>query len=343
LLLSLFCGAGGLDLGFEEAGFRIGLAFDKKADSVASYNHNRPAPSVAHCADVRELTLEKLDEIYGEEFAPQGVIGGPPCQSFSRANHGVADDDPRHELPLVYAALIQQLNNRSPVRFFAMENVPGLRTPKHAERLSIVKAALHEAGFNVFDTLLNACNYGTPQIRERLFVVGINRGLYGPQSMWKPPTVRTAPEEMLTVRDAISGFEEPVLYERNADPSTFPLHPNHWCMKPKSDKFQRAGALIPGRTSNRSFRTLPWDSPSMTVAYGNREVHVHPECHRRLSVYEAMLLQGFPHRYQLLGSLSSQIAQVSEAVPPGLAYAVACSIQAQLATPAIAGGLSAAA
>ena len=100
-------------------------------------------------------------------------------------------------------------------------------------------------------------------------------------------------------------------------------------MNPKSRKFFD-GSLTPGHSSGRCFKTLAWDSLSFTVAYGHREVHVHPDGHRRLSVLEAMKLQGFPDKYVLEGTLSAQIDQVSEAVPPPLAEAVATSIRAML-------------
>jgi DNA (cytosine-5)-methyltransferase 1 len=101
-------------------------------------------------------------------------------------------------------------------------------------------------------------------------------------------------------------------------------------MTPKSKSFSTPGALVPGTARGRSFRTLHWDQPSPTVAYGNREVHVHPDSRRRLSVYEAMLLQGFPPTYELLGSLSDQVTQVSEAVPPPLGHAIAESVKQAL-------------
>lgn len=91
-------------------------------------------------------------------------------------------------------------------------------------------------------------------------------------------------------------------------------------------KFSKAGALVPGNGNGRSFKTLHWDRPSLTVAYGHREVHIHPGCHRRLSVFEAMRLQGFPDSYELLGNMSEQYSQVSEAVPPKLAQVVAQSV-----------------
>jgi DNA (cytosine-5)-methyltransferase 1 len=324
LLLSLFCGAGGLDLGFERADFEIGLAFDKKADSVLSYNHNRPGAAYAHCADVNDVTLEMLDGLWGGRFEPEGLIGGPPCQSFSQANRSITEKDPRHQLPLVYARLLRQLNERSAVKFFVMENVKGLRSGLHAHRLALFKKALSEAGFFVSEQLLNAVDYGTPQNRERLFIVGLNSKLFGTPA-WNGPAKPVSEGRVRPVRSVLEGLPEPVHFSRAADPDEFEHHRNHWCMAPKSPRFSN-GSLTAGDSSHRSFKTLAWDKPSITVAYGHREVHVHPGCHRRLSVHEAMLLQGFPPEYELIGSLSSQIDQVSEAVPPPMAEAVANSI-----------------
>jgi DNA (cytosine-5)-methyltransferase 1 len=270
--------------------------------------------------------LESLDQLHGGVFTPSGIIGGPPCQSFSIANATVNETDPRHELPLVYAELLRALNQRHPVDFFVLENVPGLCRKRHSKRLAKIKRRLSQAGFTVAQALLNARDYQTPQDRERLFLVGLNSQRFRRVS-WNKPESTTGIDERYTVRSTIGDLAEPVFFERGLDPETFPEHPNHWCMRPKSTKFTRAGALAPGAGQSRSFKTLDWDKPSRTVAYGNREVHIHPGCHRRLSVYEAMLLQGFPAEYRLLGNLSSQIAQVSEAVPPGMASAVARSVQ----------------
>lgn len=328
MLLSLFCGAGGLDLGFERAKFEIGLAFDKKADSVLSYNHNRPDDTHAYCADVNDITLEFLDKLWGSEFRPTGVIGGPPCQSFSQANRSITEKDPRHQLPLVYARLLKALNARNPVQFFVMENVKGLRSGLHAHRLALFKKALGDAGFHVSEQLLNAADYDTPQNRERLFIVGLNRQLFG-RAAWRRPAKAPLAKRNRPLASVLKGLPEPAHFSKNADPGKFPHHRNHWCMAPKSPRFTNGG-LTEGDSSHRSFKVLAWDKPSVTVAYGHREVHVHPGCHRRLSIYEAMRLQGFPHEYELLGSLSSQIDQVSEAVPPPMAEAVARSVSAML-------------
>ena len=331
MLLSLFCGAGGLDSGFEAEQYEIGLAFDLRKDSIASYNHNRPKPPHGHVGDVSKLTPEELDRLHGQTFAPEGIIGGPPCQSFSRANTVYLDADPRHSLPLAYANLLKALNERSPIKFFVMENVTGLMSERHAHRLRRIEKAFDDAGFSLSHTVLLATDYGTPQIRERLFVVGLNRGLYG-EAKWTPPVkVPTADGRRPDVRGAIGHLPEATLFERDLAPSDIAHHPNHWCMQPKSPKFTTPGALRPGDGANRSFKTLSWEAPSPTVAYGHREVHIHPGCHRRLSVYEAMLLQGFDKDYELVGSLSSQIVQISEAVPPPVAAAVAASVREQVA------------
>lgn len=327
MLLSLFCGAGGLDLGFEKAGFLIGLGFDRNSDSVLSYNKNRPDRPVGHVGDVARLTLRDLDKAFGRRFAPSGLIGGPPCQSFSQANVHQFDEDPRHNMPVAFASLLGKLNRREPVDFFVMENVIGLTLKRHRKTLAKTLTMLRRAGFTVEQAILNAKDYGTPQTRERLFLVGFNKKEF-PGLRWAPPDPVDNPT--LTVRDAISWLPDPTFFERGLNCDAIEPHPNHWCMSPKSPKFQKPGALLEGDVKSRSFKTLAWDKPSIAVAYGHREVHIHPGGTRRLSVYEAMLLQGFPKTFRLHGNLSSQIRQVSEAVPFPLALAVAQSVAKQL-------------
>lgn len=326
MLLSLFCGAGGLDLGFEQAGFEIGLALDRKKDSVDSYNRNRPEAAVAQVQDLADISLETLDLLFGGEFKPAGVIGGPPCQSFSQANVNQRVDDVRSSLPRAYADLVGTLHRRSPLDFFVMENVVGLTLAKHEPTLVAVEEKLREAGFRTARLMLNAKDYGTPQNRPRLILVGVNKAKF-PEVDPEKLGVRQEPGG--TVRSKIGALGEPWHFSRSIDMSRHPEHINHWCMAPKSPKFHQEGGVKPG-VKGRSFKMLDWDTPSIAVAYGHREVHIHPGGRRRLSVYEAMLLQGFPAEYELVGSLSSQIDQVSEAVPPPLAKAVAEALQRRL-------------
>lgn len=324
MLLSLFCGAGGLDQGFEEAGFEIGLALDKKADSVASYNHNRPGKVTAKRFDLSRVTCADIDEMYGSAFHPTAVIGGPPCQSFSQANVNQRTDDDRTKLPTSFANLIAKLHARSPLDFFVMENVVGLTKKKHTAKLEAVERILSRAGFVHRRFLLNAVNHGVAQRRPRLFLIGLDRKRFPGVDLSKLTIGTRAP---LTVEDVIHDLPQPTFFSRTATVNDH--HPNHWCMTPRSPKFSRPGGVTPG-VAGRSFKTLSWDQPSITVAYGHREVHVHPSGKRRLSVYEAMLLQGFPPDYVLVGTLSSQIDQVSEAVPPPLAEAVARALKDSL-------------
>lgn len=322
-LLSLFSGAGGMDLGFEEAGYEVGAAFDIRPDAVASYNRNRGS-SVARVSDIRTLAATDIVSTIG---VPLGVIGGPPCQSFSIANSSHDSNDPRHRLPFRYARLISELNRSNGVAFFVFENVPGLLSKRYSRRLALLLTKLSRAGFNVARCVLDAKDYGVPQTRRRLFVVGINRYLFGDLS-WRSPDA-SVKGEPLSVRTAIGELPEPIHFKELLPGGAIPFHANHWCMTPRSQRFATTGALVAGRSSHRSFKVLSWDKPSLTVSYGNREVHIHPDCHRRLSVFEAMRLQGFPDRYVLTGTLSSQITQVGEAVPPPLARAVAESIMRQ--------------
>lgn len=328
MLISLFCGAGGMDLGFEEAGLPVSLAYDIRDDSISSYNSNRAGEDGAgRVVDIRKLTVKKIDNDLGEVFLPIGLVGGPPCQSFSWANTADLDDDPRHTLPDQYARLVKRLSERSPLHFVVFENVVGLTGPRHVHVFEKLKSKLHRAGFNVTSAILDAYDYGVAQRRKRIIVVGYNRDIYG-SLQWTPP--QPVPKaERKSVREKLQGLPEPTFFERNLAADQIPFHPNHWCMKPKSRRF-REGLLVPGTKNRRCFKTLHWDEPSPTVTYGNREVHVHPNCTRRLSVLEAMRLQGFPDSYVLKGNLSSQITQVSEAVPPPLAYVVAKSIREQL-------------
>lgn len=323
-LLSLFCGPGGLDEGFKQAGFKTLVAIDNDKECINTFSHNHPGVK-AQVEDITQLTLEKLDNIWGGQLQPIGVIGGPPCQSFSVSNVHQSETDPRHRLPEAYASLLKKLNARHPISFFVFENVPGLLGQKHIHRYENFKRMFEQAGFKLYEQLLDAKNYGVPQERPRIIIVGINVKLY-PGKQWAPPPKEN---QFKTVADVLEGLPEPVFNAPGLDPETFPEHPNHWCLVPRSVKFKNR-RLKQGDMWGRSFRTLTWNKPSWTVAYGHREVHVHPNGHRRLSMYEALLLQTFPKRYRLTGNLSAQIRLVSEAVPPKMAWHIAKSVRESL-------------
>lgn len=323
-IISLFSGCGGLDLGFSQAGFETVLASDVDPIAVKTYNFNH-GNSISQIVDLAVVDGQSIiqllqDKNLGE--SPSGVIGGSPCQTFSHSNVHFKSDDIRHTLPGAYAAILKKLNEQYSLDFFVFENVRGITFNKHQKEFSHFKSLFEDAGFRIFEGLLDALDFGVPQKRPRVFVVGFNKDKYKDLDFRFPTTNNRT---ICTVADAIYTLPEPKFFKRGLKPEDIPYHPNHWAMQPKSKKFQN-GSLKEGQTNSRSFRVLSWKKPSWTVAYGNREVHIHPSGRRRLSVYEAMLLQGFPENYQLLGTLSDQVRQVSDAVPPPMGKALAEAI-----------------
>ena len=329
MILSLFSGCGGLDLGFERTGFTIGLAYDIRRDSIASWNRNRSGRNRGHVADLCRITVADMDNHYGARFMPSAVIGGPPCQSFSQANRSPLADDPRRKLVRRFFSIALRLHrHRNPLDFILLENVPGFAKADNGRLLKREVERLEAQDFDTRVFYADAVCHSVPQHRKRLFVLALPKSKSA-ASKWRSPVGN---DKKKNVSDAISGLPSPIYFTRGLDPAAIPLHPNHWCMTPKSRRFFD-GSLVEGHCSTRSFKTLAWNRPSVTVSYGHREVHVHPDGARRLSVFEAMKLQGFPDAYVLDGTLSSQIDQVSEAVPPPLAQAIAASIVSAIAAP----------
>ncbi len=327
-LISLFSGAGGLDLGFELKGFKTIAAYDKEPSAVETFNHNRDR-KIAREEDLLTYPGKKIIDDVNKlnlDLLPRGVIGGPPCQYYSNGNKTPREnDDPRRILPIKYAEILKKLNDEYRLDFFVFENVKGLVRPAHINDFNNLVKLFENAGFYITHTVLDAFDFKVAQYRQRVFIIGWNKDFYTKDSYEFP---KGEPSN-LNVQDKIGCLPEPQFYERNLDSSKFPEHPNHWTMQPKSRKFNNPPP--PGlNKSTRSFRRLAWEEPSYTVAYGHNEIHVHPNGKRRLSIYEAMLLQGFPegrNGYELRGSFSDQVTLVSDAVPPPLAETLADSVK----------------
>ncbi|WP_198137686.1 DNA cytosine methyltransferase [Terriglobus sp. TAA 43] len=318
-IVSLFCGAGGLDLGFVKAGFSIAVALDKSAAAVKT--HSRNFSSESHCVDLRELGPKgviALVERHIEPGARVGVIGGPPCQGFSRANTESHPNDPRNALVGLYLEIIHELKRKYRVDFIVFENVLGIQDSKHLVLYQGLLDEISKLKFNATAMRLCSLDFGVPQKRNRVVVAAVADGYgYG--------DIRVRRRKGLgTVREAIGNLDSPAFFSRSLTPQQIPVHPNHWTMRPVSKRFS-----TPPDTwrVGRSFKRTYWDKPSPTIAFGHREIHVHPSCKRRLSIYEALLLQGFPERFVLEGTFSAQVEQVSNAVPPPVAFAVATAIK----------------
>jgi DNA (cytosine-5)-methyltransferase 1 len=250
-----------------------------------------------------------------------GVIGGPPCQGFSRANTQSTADDPRNAYPALYLDIVKKLQEAYEVEFVVFENVLGIRDKKHLATYDRLVRELGAAGFNITEEELCALDFGVPQNRRRVLVCGM-RKLKG----YQPVSPRKTPGKK-TVAEAIGTMQSPTFFSRDLDPATFPEHPNHWTMRPKSPRFLKPDAIT---ADGRSFKRLRWHEASPTIAFGHREIHVHPDGTRRLSIFESMRLQGFPDRFVLEGNLSEQVEQVSNAVPPPLAHSVASAVKRAL-------------
>lgn len=316
-IVSLFSGAGGLDLGYHEAGFPLAFAVDSSEWAIKTHKRNfENTTSIA--ADLIDLqprgVLEKLEDILADG-EPIGVIGGPPCQGFSRANPAALASDPRNKLPILYLEIVEELQKRYDVSFVLFENVLGIKDGKHEIAFKGILSKFKELGFAERVDEYCALDFEVPQNRKRVIISAFKSPVAG--SAFSP---EKKPRKNLSVRAAIGGFPEPIYFSRSLTSADIPYHPNHWTMRPISKRFSEPDKTTP---STRSFRRLNWSDPSPTVAYGHREIHVHPDGHRRLSIYEAMRLQGFPTEFVLEGPLSAQVEQVSNAVPPPLARALA--------------------
>jgi DNA (cytosine-5)-methyltransferase 1 len=322
--VSLFSGAGGLDLGFSQAGFHLAFAIDVSESAIKTHKRNFSS-STAIAADLIELqpagVLEAVASVLsdGESI---GVIGGPPCQGFSRANSAAVAADPRNKLPILYLEIVEALQKKYDVQFVLFENVLGIRDVKHEVAFKGIISKFRALGLNENVDEYRALEYGVPQDRRRIIISAFKSP--GAAKAFLP---KKTTGKKLDVRSAIGGFPTPTFFARGLKPENIPFHANHWTMRPMSKRFTDPGENIAG---TRSFRRLVWDKPSPTVAYGHREIHVHPDGRRRLSVYEAMRLQGFPSDFVLEGTLSAQVDQVSNAVPPPLARALADATAAAL-------------
>ncbi len=322
-IVSLFCGAGGLDWGFHAENFQIPIAIDVSEAAVRTHKRNFSSThSVA--ADLIKLQPRGVHELVAKKIPAKiriGVIGGPPCQGFSRANPTSQADDPRNQLPKLYLEIVKKLQKTYTVEFVVFENVLGIRDKKHAATYKALMEGLDALGFDVTEKELCALDFGVPQNRRRIVLSAMrkNQGY---------SEVRPSPKSGLkTVREAIGTLAAPKFFDRRLTPADIPVHANHWTMRPKSPRFSNPDGDF---AHGRSFKRLAWDQASPTVAFGHREIHVHPSGTRRLSIYEAMLLQGFPKEFVLEGNLSEQVEQVSNAVPPPLGQSIAAAVKAAL-------------
>lgn len=297
-VVSLFSGAGGLDLGFKMAGHDVVWANDLYEDAVHTYQKNIGDHIVLE--DVRNISADKIPDC-------DIVIGGFPCQGFSVANTKRHIADERNEL---YKQLIRVIEDKRP-KFFLAENVKGLTNLGKGEVFKMILSDFENLGYKVQYKILNAADYGVPQTRLRVIIVGVRRDLdweYEFPKATHSQDGRNGLPAWVSVSDALKGLP---------DPDSENSIPNHTYSKYKLN--------INGYIGHR---LLDPDKPAPTVtARGDNRGGVvilpHPNGQRRMSCRELASVQSFPVDYEFAGNNSSIYRQIGNAVPPLLAYTVA--------------------
>ena len=297
-IVSLFSGAGGLDLGFIQAGHRVVWANDLYADAVETYRKNIGDHIV--CADITQVPSSQIPEC-------DMVIGGFPCQGFSVANMKRHSQDTRNVL---YRQLLRVIRDKKPA-FFLAENVKGLLGFEKGEVFKRILADFAEAGYSVSHRLFNAADFGVPQKRERVIIVGVRSDLDFHFEFPNPTHARDGANgraKWVGVGEALSVFPNPDL-----DSSV----PNHTYSKYKLNFNGYLG-----------HRPLDPASPAPTVTArgddkGGVVILPHPNAQRRMTGRELATVQSFPPDFEFCGRLSSVYRQIGNAVPPMLARAIA--------------------
>ncbi|MFE8872500.1 DNA cytosine methyltransferase [Acetobacter persici] len=318
---SLFCGGGGLDLGFALAGFVPAYSSDLIPHFVETIKKN------LRNHFVEDADISKID---GHEILRKSggsvdvIIGGPPCQSFSILGSRRSTNDPRGQLVFDYARIIGQIKPR----VFLLENVPGIMTVnKGRDWQEMLSYFEEETDFNLVAAKINAADYGVPQIRNRILLIGFRCKKEMERFLWPKPTHADATQINL------SGLPP---YRKASDAlECVSGLPNH-ILRVHSERVRLRYSLVEPGGRDRKDHTdrIHPDRPSGTVLVGSGagggRPFIHPSEHRHITVREAARLQSFPDWWEFCGGPTAAYRQVGNAVPPMMARAVAYSISKAL-------------
>lgn len=325
-VVSFFAGAGGLDLGFQQAGFNVVWANEYDKEIWETYEKNHPHTLL----DKRSIVDIPADDV------PEcdGIIGGPPCQSWSAAGAARGIKDQRGQL---FYEFIRILEAKQP-KFFLAENVSGMLISKHSEALDGIKELLKTAGigYELSFQMLNAADYEVPQDRKRVFFIGIRKDL---DFKYEFPS-ETFPK--ITLESAIADLKEhalPALEFNNTNGENCTI-PNH--------EYMIGGFSTIYMSRNR---VRSWDEQSFTIQAGGRHAPLHPQApkmafveqdvrvfapgkealYRRLSVRECARIQTFPNDFIFhYKKVAAGYKMIGNAVPVNLAKHLAASIKTQI-------------
>lgn len=322
-IVSFFAGAGGLDLGFENAGFNVEWACEYDKNIWETYRVNHPNTFL----DTRSIT-----DVQPEDLPPNitGIIGGPPCQSWSLAGSMKGINDPRGQLFYDYLRLLKA---KKP-KFFVAENVPGMLSPTHINEFFRIVDKFKDCGYKVTYKLLNAWDFGAGQDRKRVIIIGYRKDLGMEFNFDNLKPV----EKKLVLRDVISDLPEPVpaLEKNNTNGDTGAFANNEYFIGSFSSIFM----------SRNRIRT--WEEPSFTIQASGRQAPIYPgsdpmikldknkweftgDNYRRLSVRECARIQGFPDSFIFkYTKVDNGYKMIGNAVPVPLAKAIATQIKKDL-------------
>lgn len=324
-IISLFSGCGGLDKGFEKAGFNVVWANDNDRNIFRTFKYNHPNTELV-IGDISKISSDSIpDDVFG-------LIGGPPCQSWSAAGNGLGIEDPRGKLFYEY---IRVLENKKP-HFFLAENVRGMLAPKHKKSLNKIISLLEAAGYEISIELVNASDYGVPQNRERVIIVGYNKEKIGLKYTF-PDKIPTKP----TVKDSIGDITiNPIGSKKNiSKPKKWQLANHEYWMGSYSYIFMSRN------------RVLDWNTQSYTIQASGRQASLHPQApkmtkvrkdvmefvkgkkrlYRRLSIRECARIQTFPDDFLFFYKhLNAGYKMIGNAVPVNLAQCLAEKIHSDL-------------
>lgn len=326
-IISLFSGCGGLDLGFEKAGFNVVVAneFDKNIWETFKVNH--PNTKLIE-GDIRNIKEEDLPDNV------DGIIGGPPCQSWSEAGSLKGIDDDRGKLFYEY---IRILKNKQP-KFFLAENVSGMLADRHSEAVKNILKMFEECGYDVSLTLVNAKDYGVAQERKRVFYIGFRKDLNIKFDFPKGSTEDD--KNKITLRDIIWDLQDsavPAGEKNQHNPNA--INNNEYFIGSYSPIFMSRN------------RVKSWDEQAFTVQASGRQCQIHPQApkmikvdknncrfvegkenlYRRMTIREVARVQGFPDTFKFVyNNTNDAYKMIGNAVPVNLAYEVACAIKKAL-------------
>jgi DNA (cytosine-5)-methyltransferase 1 len=328
--VSLFCGCGGMDLGLKMSKIKILFATDIDEWACQTYVKNNIGSVM--CADINDINIADIPD-------SDIIVGGIPCQSFSLAGKRLGLEDTRGTLFYSMANIIKE---KQP-KLFLIENVKGLKNHNGGKTYKHMKVILHDLGYNVVERILNAADYGVPQLRQRIFIVGLRSDIINTFSFPEPTTL---PHQHITVKDAIDDIwrnpDEFINHESMRHTKRlierFKVIKQGKSLKDVPQEHMQRKRGIPDQISGKVFgqnnyRLKP-NEPAPTICASFQSNFIHYKEHRNLTAREAARLQGFPDDFIFCGKRTtmsweknlSQYQQIGNAVPPLMARELGKSI-----------------